>query len=119
VYPYVGPEALPDILERATLVIGRSGANTTMEVATTGIPAICIPLPWSGGGEQQQNAEWLAKKGTATVLIQSTTSPEILLRTIHDMLNTISDSTVNARKLASTMPRDGASRVSDVIESLL
>lgn len=119
VYPYVDSEALPDILERATIIIGRSGANTTMEVATIGIPAICIPLPWSGGGEQQQNAEWLAKKGTATVLIQSKTSSEVVLRTIQDVLKNISGFTEHAKKLASTMPRDGASRVSDEIESLL
>ncbi len=117
VYQYVDSNSLRDILDRSTLVIGRSGANTTIEVATLGIPAIFIPLPWSGGGEQQKNAQWLSKNGAATVLYQSNTTSEILLRTIQDMLGHITDMNIQAQKLASTMPRDGASRFTDVIVS--
>ena len=52
-------------------MICRSGANTVMELAFSGKKAVLIPLPWSGGGEQMENARWLVHKDMAYIIAQS------------------------------------------------
>ncbi|CAN5513683.1 undecaprenyldiphospho-muramoylpentapeptide beta-N-acetylglucosaminyltransferase [soil metagenome] len=64
---FVGPE-LSDLFAGAALVLGRSGAGTIAELAYLGLPAILIPLPLSGGGEQDRNAALLGEIGAAIVL---------------------------------------------------
>jgi UDP-N-acetylglucosamine--N-acetylmuramyl-(pentapeptide) pyrophosphoryl-undecaprenol N-acetylglucosamine transferase len=63
-------EELSWILHKAKVVVGRSGANTVMEMAVLHKPMICIPLPWSAGGEQMANAQWLADAGLGVVVEQ-------------------------------------------------
>ena len=62
------------------MVIGRSGANTTMELAALGRVALLIPLPWSAGNEQLLQAKWLAAHGGAVVLEQSALTPDVSLQ---------------------------------------
>lgn len=71
-------------LQHAGLVVGRSGANTTQELAVLGIPAVLIPLPFSKFQEQQLNAEWFKKQGGGVVLPQSKLTPTQLLKSITD-----------------------------------
>ena len=49
----------------ADLIIGRAGAGTVAELAALGKPSILIPLPLSGGGEQDVNASLLDAIGAA------------------------------------------------------
>ncbi len=119
VYSYVSDDQLTDIFNSVSFVIGRSGANTTIELATLGIPMICIPLPWSGGGEQLQNATWLSSKGAAVILKQNTTTPDSLFHTMKHMFNTLSKIQSHAQTLAATMPHNGATLVVNEVMSLL
>lgn len=59
------------ILQRAKIVVSRSGANTVTYLSYFGIPSILIPLPISGGGEQLANADILKRIGLATVFNQN------------------------------------------------
>lgn len=58
------------IYKISDLIVGRSGANTFFELIALEKPAILIPLPWSGQGEQQSQAEIFKKHGTGEVFSQ-------------------------------------------------
>lgn len=107
------------ILAHAALVIGRSGANTVMELAALGKVAILVPLPWSGGGEQKMNADWLERYGGATVLDQREATPQILEKKIHEVQKNISVFQHRASAFASHVPRDGTKRFIREIKRLL
>ena len=68
------------------LVIGRAGANTFFELVALNKPAIFIPLPWSGNGEQEKHARIFAEAGTGEIFHQSD-DPRTLLA-LTDKINT-------------------------------
>ncbi|HEY4694953.1 MAG TPA: UDP-N-acetylglucosamine--N-acetylmuramyl-(pentapeptide) pyrophosphoryl-undecaprenol N-acetylglucosamine transferase [Candidatus Nanoarchaeia archaeon] len=71
-----------EILSRASVVVGRSGANTVVETMALGIPAVFIPLVISGGDEQMKNAEVVEGLGAAVILPQDRLTPKRLLAAI-------------------------------------
>lgn len=52
------------------VVFGRSGANTTAEVAAFGLKAIFVPLPHSNYDEQHKNAQALVESNQALIIEQ-------------------------------------------------
>lgn len=58
------------MIKSADIVVGRSGANTVIEVAALGKSAIFIPLPWASGDEQYKNADVLRRNGGASIIRQ-------------------------------------------------
>ena len=113
VHDYFGAQDVAWILQHATLVIGRSGANTVMEIAMLGKMALFVPLPWAGSGEQMQNAQWLVKMGSAQVLPQKEASPEKILHNIEQMIAKKHIYIEHAKKISRLVPRDGDKRVAD------
>jgi UDP-N-acetylglucosamine--N-acetylmuramyl-(pentapeptide) pyrophosphoryl-undecaprenol N-acetylglucosamine transferase len=107
------------ILAHASLVIGRAGANTVMELAALGKVAIFVPLPWSGGGEQEKNAGWLVSRGGGVVLHQGELTPKILENKIKDVQKNTIFFQQRASAFARKVPRDGARRMRREIERIL
>ncbi len=103
------------IMRNAVLVVGRSGANTVMELALLGKRAILIPLPWSAGGEQLKNANWLKDIGDAIILPQETLTSELLGQTVMDMLRKKPKENLQSVEI----PKDGAARVAKEIAAIL
>lgn len=116
---YTDVDALSWIYRHALLVIGRSGANTVAEVSALGVPALCIPLPWSAGGEQKKNAQLLADAGMAVVLDQQTISQNMLLTQITAMIHDIKRFQHAAAIVSARYPRDGAANVVKEVEESL
>ncbi len=58
------------LLERAHLVIARSGGSTVAELAAAGRPALLVPLPIAAGDEQAANAQRLVDAGAAWMVRQ-------------------------------------------------
>ena len=81
---YVNHSDLINALLNADIIIGRSGANTIVEVALLAIPAIFIPLPESQEQEQQKQAASLASRKTAQVLIQEALTPDAFMKAIEN-----------------------------------
>ena len=79
-------DELPDVYAAASLVLGRAGAGTIAELAFAGLPAVLIPLPGTGGDEQNANARVLANAGGAVVLPQDQATPERLGETLRTLL---------------------------------
>jgi UDP-N-acetylglucosamine--N-acetylmuramyl-(pentapeptide) pyrophosphoryl-undecaprenol N-acetylglucosamine transferase len=57
-------------LGEADLVVCRAGATTIAELTAAGRPAILVPLPSATDDHQRRNAEALAARGAAEVLLQ-------------------------------------------------
>ncbi len=69
-------------LEKAQLVIGRSGASTVAEVSVAGRPAIYVPYPHHKDQQQKKNADSIADQGGAWVMTEDGFTEEALLTRI-------------------------------------
>ncbi|MBI2404618.1 UDP-N-acetylglucosamine--N-acetylmuramyl-(pentapeptide) pyrophosphoryl-undecaprenol N-acetylglucosamine transferase [Candidatus Gottesmanbacteria bacterium] len=118
IFPYISVSDLSWIYHCAKLYIGRSGGNTVGELAALGKVAILIPLPWSIGGEQEKNAQWLVEAGSAIILPQRDL-PDQLLKKIDEVLSRFTIYHQHAQAFAKTIPRNGALRMCSEIQHLL
>src|SRR6476661_8931289 len=59
----------------ADLVVCRAGANSTIEAAAVGLPAVLVPLP-HGNGEQELNARPIVDAGGALLVADAALTPE-------------------------------------------
>lgn len=64
-----------EILQKASLIVSRAGANTIAEVLALGKLAILIPIPWTAQNEQLLNAKLVAKTGLGYLLEQYDAMP--------------------------------------------
>ncbi|MCX6794276.1 MAG: UDP-N-acetylglucosamine--N-acetylmuramyl-(pentapeptide) pyrophosphoryl-undecaprenol N-acetylglucosamine transferase [Candidatus Gottesmanbacteria bacterium] len=118
VQSYIPLPALSWVLSHTSLVLGRSGANTVMELAALGKVALLVPLPWSGGNEQQENAIWLASYGGAIVLNQNELTPRLFEKKIETVWANIRSLQLRADACASGIPRNGTERLLTEIEHI-
>lgn len=97
-------------LGEANVVICRAGATTLAEIAAAGKAAILIPLPSAADDHQRKNAEALAAKGAADVLLQSEMNGQTLAAKV---LALVSDRDRRTRMAtaARSMARPDAARV--------
>ena len=117
--PYIAVGKLAWILKNAEIVISRSGANTTIELAASGSVAILVPLPWSAADEQLLHARWLAHHGGAEVMLQNAMTSESLLDKIADIRKNYKSLHLRAMNFSKHVPRDGAKRLAKEVLSLL
>jgi UDP-N-acetylglucosamine--N-acetylmuramyl-(pentapeptide) pyrophosphoryl-undecaprenol N-acetylglucosamine transferase len=73
-------------LERAHLVIARSGASTVAEVTAAGRPAIFVPYPHHKDQQQKMNADAVADGGGAWVMTEDGFTPDAVLARIEAFL---------------------------------
>lgn len=66
---------VPERLERAALVVSRSGASSVADIACVGRPAILIPFAAAAQDHQTANARGLAEAGAAVVIPESALDP--------------------------------------------
>lgn len=117
--PYIPVSHLSWIMKNAALVVGRAGANTVIELAAFGKVAVLVPLPWSGGGEQQMNADWLAKHTGVLVVSQENLTPSQLTASIRETWKNISELQKRAITFASHIPHDGTAKLVGEIEHII
>lgn len=118
-YAYLSGRQFSDALHASSLFIGRSGANTVVEVALAGVPAIWIPLPWAASNEQWHNAKYLENKGTSIIWEQKKLTPHELVSAIRTLMESISEFRKAARLLSREIPRNGAERLVRLVEDEL
>jgi UDP-N-acetylglucosamine--N-acetylmuramyl-(pentapeptide) pyrophosphoryl-undecaprenol N-acetylglucosamine transferase len=104
---FIGAE-LPDVMAAADLVVSRAGANTLAELAVLGRPSVLIPLSGKASrGDQLRNAEVFRKAGAAVVIPEEQATPELLARTVRELLADrprLSAMQAAARSLAGDRP---------------
>lgn len=109
---FIGDE-LRDVYAMADLVIGRAGAGTVAELAALGKPSLLIPLPLSGGGEQDVNAALMRAAGAAIVLAQSEATPVRLRAEVLTLLDDPERLRAMGAGASAVGKIDAASRLAD------
>ncbi len=86
---FIFPTEIGYVYKNATLVIGRSGANTALELIACNKPSILIPLSHGQTGEQLQNARLIESLGLGKIVEQKDLTADLLVQTIDDMVSDI------------------------------
>lgn len=101
-----------EIFSKASLVVGRSGANTVVETMALGIPAVYVPLPISANNEQAKNAKIMEELGAAEILPQDRLTPKRLLAAIRLVINDYPKYKKAARNAQKVLKLNAASLLS-------
>ena len=97
------------------LFIGRSGASTVAEIAVAGRPAIFVPYPGHSDMQQKHNADIIADKGGAWVMLQPDFTPEALAAKIGSFLDDPALLAQAAAAAATCGKPDAAKRLADLV----
>jgi UDP-N-acetylglucosamine--N-acetylmuramyl-(pentapeptide) pyrophosphoryl-undecaprenol N-acetylglucosamine transferase len=116
VAPILTPQEVEKIYAKADIVVSRAGANTVSELSALGIPTILIPLPGAASNEQLHNAEFLAKAGTAEIILQDELSGKVLLSKIKKMLESLPRYKARAPYARRLVRADAAKRLFETVE---
>lgn len=111
---YMSADLYSWAIHNAKIVIGRTGANTTLELAVSGTVAICIPLPWAAGNEQYHNARFL-EHGGGVIIPQKDLTVETLTSAIDTVQSNYQAIKSRAELFSTQTSRDGAKRFVSVI----
>ncbi len=114
--PYVTSETYSYLLHKATILVGRAGANTVTEAGLLGKVALFVPLPWAGNNEQHHNANVLKNAGSSLIIDQKHLTPETLLQGLERLMRELPERRQKAKTFSSTLPHDGAEKMLEVIE---
>lgn len=70
----------------ADLIVSRSGASTTAELACLGKPSLLVPFPHATDNHQEQNARAFEEAGAAIVVLDEELTGEGLARAVNGLL---------------------------------
>ncbi|HSQ97754.1 MAG TPA: undecaprenyldiphospho-muramoylpentapeptide beta-N-acetylglucosaminyltransferase [Rickettsiales bacterium] len=77
---------IDELLEKAHLVIGRSGSGTLNEVAIAGKPIVLIPLKNSSNNHQEINAKLFSKNKAALIVLEKNFNIKDFQRLFFDLI---------------------------------
>jgi UDP-N-acetylglucosamine--N-acetylmuramyl-(pentapeptide) pyrophosphoryl-undecaprenol N-acetylglucosamine transferase len=103
----------------ADLVICRAGATTTAELIAAGKASIMIPFPLAADDHQRKNAEALAAKGAAKMILQRDLTASRLAKEIEDLVRSPDEVKKMEAASRSLAHGDAAGAVVDLVEELL
>lgn len=84
IVPYI--YNMEEVLNTADVVVCRSGALTTTEIAKVGKPAIFIPFPFATENHQEYNARVLEKIGAAKIILDKDLTSQTLENEINNII---------------------------------
>ncbi|HVH82574.1 MAG TPA: UDP-N-acetylglucosamine--N-acetylmuramyl-(pentapeptide) pyrophosphoryl-undecaprenol N-acetylglucosamine transferase, partial [Stellaceae bacterium] len=109
---------MPDRLNRAHLVVCRSGASTLAELAAAGRPAILVPYPHAMDDHQNANAAEFAKSGGGWTIAQPEfTSPALSAR-LASLFGTPAELTAAAASSRAFARDDAAEHLAGLVQNL-
>jgi UDP-N-acetylglucosamine--N-acetylmuramyl-(pentapeptide) pyrophosphoryl-undecaprenol N-acetylglucosamine transferase len=77
---------MPSRFEASDLILSRSGASTVAELCAAGKPSLLVPFPQAADDHQRKNAQALAEKGAARMLIEAELTPDGLRQSLVELL---------------------------------
>jgi UDP-N-acetylglucosamine--N-acetylmuramyl-(pentapeptide) pyrophosphoryl-undecaprenol N-acetylglucosamine transferase len=83
-YPF--SDDMPAACSAADLIVSRSGASSTAEIAVMARPSVLVPYPHATDNHQEQNARAFEEQGAARVLLDADCTAENLLAMVRDIL---------------------------------
>lgn len=98
---YINQEQVGSVLNKADIIVGRSGANSIAEILALGKLCILIPIPHTSHDEQITNAKFVEASGLGIYLEQDTLLPQKLYQNILILRNQL-----NANKSANNLNLD-------------
>jgi len=106
-----------EIFSKVKLVISRAGGSTISEILYLGLPAILIPYPYATQNHQEANARFLARRGGAVMIKESSliNNPEKVKEIIKSLLSDEKRRNEMGEK-AKTLARDGAELILSWLE---
>jgi UDP-N-acetylglucosamine--N-acetylmuramyl-(pentapeptide) pyrophosphoryl-undecaprenol N-acetylglucosamine transferase len=110
---------MPELLQRAHLLIGRSGASTVAEAATAGRPAIMVPYPYAADDHQTYNAHALDAVGGGWLMPQDHFTAATVAERLKDFLNTPTTLIKAAQCAKSAGKPDAAHDLAQLVTSLI
>ena len=114
---YLNPQDFGAAINKAKIIIARSGANTVWELALCKKPSILIPLPISAGNEQLENAQILKDAGFAKIINQKDATPKKLKEAINKILANYQKYQKAADQFQKTLPKNATSKLLQYIKS--
>lgn len=114
---WIDSDDMGSLLDKADLVVSRSGANTLLELAYKGVPTILVPIPFLYANEQVKNSKFYQKLGLAKIIYQSDLSSERLLTEINESLKNIDKYKKQAQEAKQVAIPDAAKRLA--LETML
>lgn len=109
-------ETMSDALLGADLVVARAGASVLGEFTAAALPSILVPLP-AAGVQQEDNARWLAARGAAVVVADSTIRQE-LVSVVRDLFTTPGRLDAMASASRAAAHPDASRRLADLVQSV-
>ncbi len=112
---FVKPEDVLSIMDRADLVIARSGINTVTELLYLGKPSLFIPLPYGQKNEQLTNAAFVKKIGLAEFVDQLTTAPDDLYERVNAMMSSLQNYKKHKEEARKLIHPEAAGKIIKVV----
>lgn len=84
VFPFI--DDMVGACAAADLVVSRSGASTTAELAVLGKPSVLVPFPHATDNHQEQNARAFEEAGAAVVVLDSELDGDRFAGTVRGLL---------------------------------
>lgn len=103
----------------ADLFIGRAGASTVSELQATGKPSVLIPYPYAAENHQYYNAKTLADRGAAIIIEEKDLTPQLLTRTVKELLADPARLQAMGRAACEMAVTDANERIYAVLEQLV
>ena len=110
------------ILQSASLVISRAGANTTQELKTLKVQSVLIPLPFAFDNEQYKNAQELVNLKLAQIVEQKDLAATDLIKIINQSISNHYKNSINdyqKSKLGSVDQNLAAKKIWQLIEQVV
>lgn len=79
---YINGNQVGAVMNKADIIVGRSGANTIAEILALGKLSILIPIPQTSHDEQIKNAKYVEEAGLGIYLSQNGLTSQKLYQTI-------------------------------------
>ena len=113
---FIEPGMTGSVIRKATMVIARSGINTVSELLYFGKPALLIPLQFSQGNEQVDNAQFFKKQGLGEVFLQDDLTADLLYEHVVSMVTHKDRYEKNKDKAKTLFLLDAAKHILAVVE---
>ena len=115
---FLDGDALGDAYALAALVVSRSGAGTTNELAGVGRPAILVPLVPTGGDEQRKIARRFEQAGAAVVVATEELSGDRLADEVRALIADEERREAMADGARALAPGDAAGKLAEIVIEL-
>lgn len=102
-------------LNKADLVVSRSGANIVFELLYLKKPSVLIPLSFSAQDEQKKNAAWFVSLGGGELLLQEKLTKRNLLKLIDKVYRQRKD---YLKSLEKTKVENGSDKLLRLVEEV-